>query len=463
MSAGDAPLWRWDELCAACGHPQRQGPDIVGISIDSRSLTPGDLFIALSGDPGPRFHSSGSSGRDGHDFVAAAEQAGAAAVMISRDVDTRLPALRVDNTLDALWQLGMAGRARMCGKVVAITGSSGKTTARQWLEQLLLAMGKRVHASAGSLNNHWGVPLSLARMPRDSDFGVFEIGTNNPGEIAPLSKLVMPHVALVLNVLPAHLGRFANLEAIRREKLSIESGLVPGGVMIVPEDLPHADLASSKIVTFGTGAGADVMARVTYGPDYAEFELTAGAHSTRFRLPTTGEHRVLTSLAVCTVLDQLGIDPGEAVPAFAQLTVPRGRGNSVQAGGVTVIDDSYNANPVSMRYALQAMSAFQGQKVAILGEMLELGEEGAAMHQQIADYCGALDGVVTVGPGFADWPSGEANWGHFDTAAAIAVEELAGRIEPGACVLIKGSNKVFWTNRFVDRLVDALKARESVS
>lgn len=454
------PLWYWNELCAGCHLTAQQGPDINGISIDSRSLSEGDLFIALSGDPGPPYHSSGSSGRDGHDFIAAAEQAGAAGLMVSRAVESRLPVLQVGNTLDGLWQLGAARRAHMHGKVVAVTGSSGKTTARHWLQQLLRGMGRRVHASTDSLNNHWGVPLSLARMPRDSEFGVFEIGTNSPGEIAPLSRLAMPHVALVLNVLPAHLGRFANLEAIRREKLAIEEGLVPHGVMIVPEDLLHGDLACWNVVTFGLGASADVAGRVDYGPGYADVEVTIGAHSTVYRLPATGEHRVLTSLAICAVLNQLGIDLHEAAAGFAGLTLPGGRGNTVSAGGVMLVDDSYNANPVSMRYALEALSAFNGPKVAILGEMLELGEAGAAMHQEIAKYCAGLDGLVTVGQGFAGWPAERTGWGHFDSATDIDVNTLASRIQAGACVLVKGSNKVFWTNRFVDKLAEALKRRQ---
>ena len=456
----DLPLWQWRELCSACQVPAVDGPDISGISIDSRSLSPGDLFIALSGDPGPRFHSSGSSGKDGHEFIDAAIEAGAAGVMVSRDLDLAIPTLRVADTLDGLWQLGASRRTHMHGRVVAITGSGGKTTARQWLEQLLMGLGRPTHASTGSLNNHWGVPLSLARMPRQSEFGIFEIGTNNPGEIAPLSKLVMPHIALVLNVLPAHLGRFPSLEAIRLEKLSIADGLVPTGVMVIPETLPHSEVASKNLITFGLGTTADVAGRVEYGPDFADVEVTIGAHSTVYRLPTTGEHRVLTSLAICAVLNQLGINIHDAVHGFSGLTIPSGRGNVRKAGGVVLVDDSYNANPVSMRYALEALGTAEGQKVAILGEMLELGEEGRVMHQEIAGHCRELDGVVTVGEGFASWPNGAASWGHFESAADIDVISLANRLEPGAHVLIKGSNKVFWTSSFVAKLASALESRD---
>lgn len=452
-------LWQWHELCTACGLPSHDGPNITGISIDSRHLSPGDLFIALAGDPGPRFHSSGSSGQDGHYFVAAAARAGAGGLMVSHEVEPDLPSLQVPDTLDGLWQLGRARRAHMHGKVVAITGSSGKTTARQWLQQVLEALDKRIHASTGSLNNHWGVPLSLARMPKDSDFGIFEIGTNNAGEISPLAELTMPHIALVLNVLPAHLGRFASLNALRLEKLSIRAGLVSRGVMILPEDLPHDEVDACNIMTFGIGTSADVAGQVQYGPDYADVEVTVDAQSAVYRLPTTGEHRVLTSLAICAVLDQLGIDLHEAAAAFSLLTVPEGRGNRIDVGGVTIINDSYNANPVSMRYALEALAASRGQRVAILGEMLELGETGAAMHRGIADHCGTLDGVVTVGAGFDNWPAGRATWGHFDAAGEMDIGRLVSRLLPGATVLVKGSNKVFWTEGFVGKLVDAIKAQ----
>ena len=456
----EAPLWRWPELCSACGSPESDGPDVTGISIDSRTLAPGDLFVALSGDPGPRFHSSGSSGRDGHDFIAAAEKAGAAGFIVARPVDTSLPCLQVPDSLDALWQLGRARRAHMHGKIVAITGSAGKTTARQWLQGVLAGAGRRVHASTGSLNNHWGVPLSLARMPRDSEFGIFEVGTNNAGEIAPLSRLVMPHVALVLNVLPAHLGRFDSLDAIRLEKLSIEAGLVPHGIMVIPEDLSHDELHCWNVETFGIGETADVAGHVEYSSDHVDVEVTVGAHSWDYRLNTTGEHRVLTSLAVCAVALQLGVNLEEIVAQFSHLTIPSGRGDVVSAAGVTVIDDSYNANPVSLRYALEALAASQGQRVAILGEILELGEQGPAMHAALAPHCEGLDGVITVGEGFAGWPAGAATWGHYDSVEDMDIDELASRLMPGTRVLVKGSNKVFWTHNFVKRLVEVLKTRE---
>lgn len=452
------PLWCWPDLCRACGVEPVSGPDVTGIGIDTRTLEPGDLFIALSGDPGPRFHSSGSGGRDGHDFVGAAAAAGAAGLMVSREVVSTLPRLVVRDTLDGLWALGRAARVRMAGKVAAVTGSSGKTTARQWLQELLGAQAK-THASRGSLNNHWGVPLSLARMPSQSDYGVFEIGTNNAGEIAPLAELVEPDAALVLNVLPAHLGRFDDMEALRREKLSIARGLREGGTLVLPATLPHDEVVCDRLVTFGLDEDADVRATVKTAGHGMAITTTIGSRRWTWHMQTIGEHRARTSVAVFAMLYALDANLDDALDAFPSLTTPPGRGNVIRVGDVAVIDDSYNANPVSVRYALEALGGMPGQRIAILGEMLELGEGGKAMHDDIASACTALDGVVTVGSGFAGWHHGlgDRYWGHADTAADIGLEELLARLEPGANILVKGANKVFWVNGFVDDLCRRLR------
>lgn len=454
------PLWSWLELCRACDITPVPGPDVTGISIDSRSLEPGDLFIALSGDPGPRFHSSGSRGRDGHDFVAAAEAGGAAGVMVSREVATGLPRLVLNDTLDGLWALGRAARVRMRGRVAAITGSSGKTTARQWLQELL-GTYLRTHASQGSLNNHWGVPLSLARMPAQSDCGVFEIGTNNAGEIAPLAELVAPDVALVLNVLPAHLGRFRDMAALRAEKLSIARGLGHGGTLVLPATLHHDEIVCERVLTFGLEEDADVTGTVKSVGDGMQITVTIGSGEWTYHLTALGEHRARTSVAVFAMLYALDVDLDAAVAGFTSLTTPPGRGNVVRVGDITVIDDSYNANPVSMRYALEALGQMPGQKIAILGEMLELGGAAAAMHDELASACDALDGVVTVGAGFEAWQHGlgERYWGHVDAAGDLALETLLARVEPGANILVKGANKVFWVNGFVDGLCRRLEDR----
>jgi UDP-N-acetylmuramoyl-tripeptide--D-alanyl-D-alanine ligase len=449
-------LWRWPELCAACELPSVPGPDVTGVSIDTRTLQTGDLFIALAGDPGPRFHSSGKGGADGHGFISRAIEAGAAGLMVSKSVAAHVPCLGVTDTLDGLWTLGQAARKRTGARIAAVTGSSGKTTARQWLQQLLTAE-RLTHASTGSLNNHWGVPLSLARMPPETAYGVFEVGTNNPGEIAPLSAMVQPHVALVLNVVPAHLGRFADLDAIRREKLSIADGLVVDGVLVLPHDLAHPEVKGRKVLTFGLDQVADV--RGVRHPDGRSMQVHIGSDHWHLDLPSTGEHHAATALAVFAVLHALGADLDAACSRTATLTMPQGRGNLHEAGTVTIIDDSYNANPVSMQYALRSIGTWQGQRVAILGEMLELGESSPSLHAAIMPACAGLDGIVTVGEAWQHCTHvlGARHWRHFDSAADVDLAWLSGRTKPGARVLVKGANKIFWANGFVTRLAAAFE------
>ena len=231
------PLWKWTELCSALGLPERAGPDITGVVIDSRLAKPGDLFIALPGDPGPRFQTSNRSDRDGHDFVAMAAEQGAVGALVHRSVDSKLPMLQVPDTLDGLWALGRARRQVLDADVVAITGSSGKTTTKSLLGQSLDAF-----TTDGSLNNHLGVPLSLALTPREVTAAVYEIGTSHPGEIAALAKLVEANVAVVLNVYPVHVEYFENLDELRTEKISIYNGLSDKGHLILEESIGRSGL-----------------------------------------------------------------------------------------------------------------------------------------------------------------------------------------------------------------------------
>lgn len=439
------PLWRWPDLCEALGLDARPGPEVSGISIDTRSLRPGELFVALTGE------------RDGHDFLDTAQSAGAAGALVRRQTRHDLPLLPVDDTLEGLWALGRAARARMGGRVVAITGSAGKTTAREWLETILRHQSP-THASTGSFNNHIGVPLSLARMPGESRFGVFEIGTNHPGEIAPLSTLAAPDVSMLLNVLPAHIGNFADLDALRQEKLSIEAGLGERGTLIVPDDLDLSGSLTRNVLTFGMNREAHVAGEAIYARGGADVTVTIGARRFSFRLNLPGEHRVLTALAVFGALFVLDADLEAACDTFATLSLPKGRGNTTKIGDVTVIDDSYNSNPVSMRYAIEDLAAEAGTRVAILGEMLELGEASARHHAALEALCGDLDGVITVGAGFNQWGErlGDRHWLHVDDVSEIDIERLAARLGGGASVLVKGGNKIFWVNQFVDSLIGAL-------
>ncbi len=251
-------LWTIEEL-SALGEvvPATAEADVFGVSIDSRQISKGDLFIALSGDPGPRFKGGVDNPTDGHEFISSAIKNGAGLVLLSKPpADISVPYIKVEDTLDGLWALGALAAKRNSGQTVVITGSAGKTTAKTWLSACLESLCQ-VHASIGSLNNHWGVPLSLSRMPRDADVGVIENGTNHSGEIQPLSQLAEPDVAILLNVLPAHIGNFEGIDALRREKLSIADGLSETGIFVLPHALGSGH---AREVTFGLEPDADVTA-----------------------------------------------------------------------------------------------------------------------------------------------------------------------------------------------------------
>ncbi len=446
-------LWSFEELLAAVGQPSRPGPSVTGIGIDSRLIEPGDLFVALPGDPGPRFTATTRSDRDGHDFVADAVAKGAAAVLAHRPGDYGAPTLLVPDTLDALWQLGRAARRRLGGPVVAVTGSSGKTTFKSFAGAALGAF-----ATSGSLNNHIGVPLSLARTPRDANGAVCEIGTNHPGEIEPLSRLVSPDAAVLLNVHPAHIENFGSLDAIRREKLSIAAGLGRDGTLIRPVDL-RAEYGG-RTATFGVGAEADVEL-LESGLSLARLRTPGG--EMEVPVPGGGAHRASSVCAVAAML--IALDrPLAWLERLADVPVPRGRGNRIVVGGATVIDDSYNANPASMAATLDAFAAgagpTEGRRIAILGDMLELGEDAASYHRALAPHCAAMDGVLCVGERmialYDELPPAK-RLGRAERADATFAERCAKLIEPGDSVLVKGSNGTFWAVRFVDALVKALE------
>jgi len=447
-------LWRWPALCEALGLAAVAGPDVTGVSIDSRRTAPGDLFVALSGDPGPRFSPSQRSDRDGHDFIDAAVAAGAVGVL-SHDGQARpVPQLAVADTLDGLWALGRAGRARLQGPVVCVTGSSGKTTVKG-----LLAAALPAFATEGSLNNHLGVPLSLARTPADVPAAVYEIGTNHPGEIAPLSALARPDVAVVLNVHPAHRANFADLAAIQTEKISIFKGLKPEGQIVLEESLEAVGVPGTlPVLRFGTTTAADVQLLSLSG-DQARYRVRGRTVSAR--VPGGGQHRALSLAAVLTVLLALGRDPEAGLALPADL-VPAGRGNRRRAGGVTVLDDSYNANPASMAAALNTLAAAgDGPRYALLGEMLELGDEGPEHHRALVPHCADLDGVFCVGSGMrslAEALPPERVVGYWEVPDDSLLDALTARLAPGTTLLVKGSNRVFWARGFVDRLLERLSS-----
>lgn len=428
--------------------------DIRGVSIDSRTLNPGDLFVALDGSTGTQLRASQGAGHDGHDFVEHAASKGAAAAMVHAPLNASIPLIKVDNTREGLWQLGIAARARMTGVVFAITGSAGKTTAKSMLAALTGGF-----ATEGSLNNVWGVPLSLARTPRDALAGVYEIGMNAPGEIAPLSRLVAPQVALVLNALPAHLKQLGSIDAVRREKLSIFEGLESGGTLVLPDTM-NTDLVPREVNQFRFGRSA--QADLVYSPldeTWQAIEVRCAGKQIHTSVPGGGEHRAQTvaAVAACAIAGGYSLT---CVEQLSEVELPVGRGRETLVGDITVIDDSYNANPVSMAYAIEQFAKRPGRRLALLGEMLELGESEAKSHVELGMQAGSLvDGAWCVGQAARathDTLPASIRLGWHTSASDALMDSLLETLQAGDCLLIKGSNKVFWTRGFARALVQRL-------
>jgi UDP-N-acetylmuramoyl-tripeptide--D-alanyl-D-alanine ligase len=432
-------LWDAQELAIASG-TRSCGFAVDGISIDTRTLRPGDLFVALA------------DARDGHDFVADAFANGAAGAMVSRPMPEFENLLLVDDTLAALTRLGEFSRARAQAKIVAVTGSVGKTTTKEMLRRALGGFGA-VHAAAASFNNHIGVPLTLARMPRDADFGVFEIGMNHPGEIAPLSHLVRPHVAIVTGVERTHVGHMGSLEAIAAEKADVFRGLVAGGTAILPRD-------SAFLQRLGAAVPAGVL-RITFGMrDLAEARLVEAESDAegcdvlaridgkivRFHLNAAGTHMAMNAMAVLAACDALGLDVERASTALDGFEPLAGRGARrdivVDGGTAMLLDESYNASGASMRAAFAVLALQPGRHVAVLGDMLELGDEAEDEHLELrAALLDAADLVFTVGEMmgllFDTLPPGKQGAHAADAAALAPLVKAA--LRPGDAVLVKGS------------------------
>ena len=440
-------LRHWSELCGVLGAPPVDGPEVFGVKVDSRLVEAGDLFIALPGDPGPRFNPSYRSQIDGHDFVANAIAQGAVGAVVHKDVevDPNIPLIRVNDTYDGLWQLGAGARSGLRGHVVGVTGSSGKTTAKRFLQAALNG-----YAPPGSYNNHIGVPLALANAPGGARTCIFEIGTNHPGEILPLAKMVAPELAIVLNVHTAHLENFPSWNDLCDEKISIFNALEDKS-LAVREDLIELPYGYS----FGLTDSADARVRDLKG-DLAEIDLFGETY--RVRVPGSGLHRATTVAATMLACHLLSEDLTRACE-LPQDLVPEGRGNIRRAGHALIVDESYNANPQSMAAALAGFAAFSGldRKIAVIGEMLELGEGGAAAHLALGSALSEFDDVICVGEASrALAQSISAPW---YAKADAALLETVGRIAAGhdhPGIIVKGSNRVFWANGFVGQLTEHL-------
>jgi UDP-N-acetylmuramoyl-tripeptide--D-alanyl-D-alanine ligase len=447
-------LWTTHDMAAAM-HADKSGAlpaDITGISIDSRSLGKGEAFFAIQGD-----------NRDGHDFVEAALQNGAALAVVARAKRAQFaadaPLLAVDDVLEGLRDLARAARARSQAKVIGVTGSVGKTGTKEALRLALSADGP-THASAASYNNHWGVPLSLARCPASAKYAVFEIGMNHAGEITPLSKLVRPHVAIVTAIEPVHLEYFGSLDKIADAKAEIFSGIEPGGAAVLNRDsaqyarlLAAAKAAGvSRIVSFGAHAEADArLKRHSLQPDCSTVEARILDADVTYKLGAPGRHLVLNSLGVLAAVSLVGADLALAALALDRLKAATGRGArltlAMPGGSALLIDESYNANPASMAAAIallgQAVIGQQGRRIAVLGDMLELGAQGETLHRGLAEpiQAAGIDLVYCSGPLMrALWQALPSNrrGGYAETAAALEPAVLDA-IRQGDAVMVKGS------------------------
>lgn len=462
-------LWASQDLVEAMqGRPVGELPaSISGISIDTRTLLPGDAFFAIKGER-----------LDGHSFGTAAVAAGAGLLVVA---EAKLPSLGrlnvpmvvVADVLEALQKLAAAARKRSRAKIIGVTGSAGKTTTKEALRRMLEPSGQ-VHAAERSFNNHWGVPLTLARMPADTDYGIFEIGMNHPNEIRPLTKLVRPHVAIVTLIAPAHLGNFMNIEEIAHAKAEIFEGVVKGGYAVINRDDPRFrlldSLASAAKVQNVVGFGEHMRANARLVEIFPEaggstVKVRVGGKPYSGHIAMPGRHMAQNMLAALCACHLVGADVDKAVEAMAHLPTPTGRGEQhslshPEGGRLIVIDESYNANPASMVAALRVLGEVQtgakGRRIAIMGDMLELGEHAPGMHRELAEPILeiGIDKVMLVGEEMQalreTLPDGYAV-DHYDSVEALKAA-LFNDVRGGDALMIKASNSVG-----LSRLITALK------
>lgn len=471
-------LWTADALVAALdGRPIGSMPEgVSGISIDSRTLQPGEAFFAIKGEA-----------MDGHDYATAAIKAGAGVLVVA---EGKLPALGrltapmivVPDVLAALEKLGVASRARSRARIIAVTGSVGKTTTKEALRHVLSAVGK-VHASAASFNNHWGVPLTLARMPQDTDYGVFEIGMNHPDEIRPLVKMVRPHVAIITLIAAAHLGFFRNLDEIAKAKAEIFEGLEPEGAALLNRDDPRSTLLAKMARQAGVAHvfGFGEAQRSTYRlvdcvleADHSIITVKIAGKELVARVGAPGRHIVQNALAVLGAAHLAGAEVTRIAEALADLSAAPGRGQrhalGLPDGPATLIDESYNANPASMRAALTLLRdtpvAEGGRRVAVLGDMLELGAQSQKLHAALAEPIAeaGADMVLLAGAdmqALAQALPAEANVTYLPTTEALK-PVLLKTLRAGDVVMVKSSKGIGFA-KLVDTLVKTFPAETAAT
>lgn len=462
-------LWTADELIAASGGKLfgKVTKPLNGVSIDTRTISDGDIFVAIKGES-----------HDAHDFVAKALTAGAGLAIVSRVTDEMTAAgpllVVADDPLRSLERIGRASRARSHAQIVAVTGSVGKTSTKEMLRVALGASGS-THASLASFNNHWGVPLTLSRMPADSAYGVFEIGMNHSGEITPLVGMVQPHVAIITNVAPVHVGNFNSVDQIADAKAEIFSGLAAGGSAVLNRDNAYYDhlvVAArahgvKNIVSFGTHEKADVRSeRVALHETCCCVTADVMGEKLIYKLGMPGAHMALNSLAVLAAVKLMGADLARAALVLAVAEAPKGRGVQqrfkIDNGSFLLIDESYNANPVSMAAALALLSRAKpgkgGRRIAVLGDMLELGAHGPSLHEGLAKELDVnhVDSLYAAGPLMNHlWKKTPAKQrGAYADNSADIRDGLLDELRAGDVVMVKGS-----LGSRMGPLVDAIKAR----
>lgn len=464
-------LWTSADAAAATGGVSTQNWLANGVSIDTRTIEAGDLFVALKDI------------RDGHEFVAQALEKGAAAALVTHRPDgvgSDAPLLIVDDVLFALEALGRAARARTPAKIAAITGSVGKTSTKEMLRAVLEKQGK-CHAAEASYNNHWGVPLTLARMPADTDYAVIEIGMSNPGEITPLSQMARPHVAMVTTVAAAHLASFDNLAGIAQEKACIIDGLEPDGVAVLNGDIETTQILQNRaaqhdaqIVLFGGTAPDWTVGDVRITGDVTVIKAVHDTDEYLFKLSVPGRHFATNAVGVLAVVDALGADAVAASLDIASWVPPAGRGTrevivtdmANDGESLELLDDAFNANPTSLIASLEVLASstptngvgriVKGRRVAILGDMLELGEDEAEMHRAMSQnpHLQNLDLIHCAGPLMRHlWDAlPEAQKGQWTQTAAELVPKASRLVDAGDVVLVKGSK-----GSKVSLVVDAIR------
>jgi len=410
-----------------------------GISIDSRTLEEGDLFVALKGENG-----------DGHAFLQDALRKGAGALLVSQEAEEAMPMMCVPDTLKALEKLGVAARDRSHALRIAVTGSVGKTSIKDALKTVFKDQGL-THGSVSSYNNHWGVPLTLTRMPEITQFAIFEVGMNHSGEIRPLSHMIHPHIAIVTTVAEAHAEFFETIEDIARAKAEIFEGMSKGGLVILNQDNPYFELLSSiaqdhglTVYGFGQSEKADFRLLSWEGTLHnSKVVAVIGEKEFSYELPLPGMHWVLNSLAILGAVHLAQANMENAIASLSHIEAPQGRGKHYD-GPFAVIDESYNANPISMRAALAVLGqAKKSRKIAVIGDMREMGDRARAHHEELLHPLleNGIDVVFCCGPLMAhlyERLPHEMRGGYAPTSLEL-IPLVLKRVNPGDMISVKAS------------------------